>query len=161
MKYLLASLIFITTSAVAMPEKIILFRHGEKLAGINPGLTLKGHNRAKWIAKEFGKSEIKHLFSTDYNRTKQTITPLSQSIAVEYEIYNPRELTKFAEKLMKLTGNVIVLGHSNTTPKLAGLLTGKAFPKLSETEFSQYYVVEVDKSGYKAERKTMPSIVKD
>ena len=105
--------------------ELILVRHFEKVADIdNPGLTEQGHIRAKKLAEILDKSDITKIYSTDYNRTKQTAIPVSKRKELEVNHYDPRNLKRFASILLTSQENALIVGHSNTTPALIKLLGG-------------------------------------
>ena len=57
-------------------------------------------------------------------------------------VYNAGELGDLKNELLKLKGVVVVIGHSNTTPQLAELLSNEKELAMSEIEFSHYYKLE-------------------
>jgi phosphohistidine phosphatase SixA len=144
-----ASCLLITTAtALAADANIIyLTRHAEKLdTGSDPALTSAGQLRAQNIADLLKRANISSIYSTDYNRTQQTAQPLSTAIAVPVTSYDPNQLTSFASQLSNLSGNTLVVGHSNTTPELVNLLGGKA-TAISESEFDRLYQVIIGDNG--------------
>ena len=56
-------------------------------------------------------------------------------------MYNAGELSDLKNELLKLKGVVVVIGHSNTTPQLAELLSNEKVPAMSETQFTQYFIL--------------------
>ena len=56
------------------------------------------------------------------------------------------------KELLKLNGVVVVMGHSNTTPQLATLLSDKKVTPMNESEFSRYFLLSTNanknKTGY-------------
>lgn len=133
------------------PQKITtiyLFRHAEKMlpaAGqklSNPDLTTEGKQRAEQLSDLLQKTGISKIYSSNYNRTKQTVEPLSKSLNLAVEVYNPRELETFAESLKTMEGNIAVSGHSNSTPTLVQLLGGESGMPINEkSEYSRLYVL--------------------
>jgi len=120
-----------------------LFRHAEKLAdGPDPGLTDEGYARAFYLAGILQKAGVTRIFSSDYTRTRETVTPLSEATGIEIEIYDPRDLVGFAERLKEMGGIIAVSGHSNTTPELTALLSGHDTETMDESEYDRLYRVE-------------------
>jgi len=138
--------VFCVSPAVAQeqdPLTIYLFRHAEKEAvGQDPNLTSAGLERAQILRQVISEPSVTHLFSTNTRRTVQTIQPFSDNYEKEIEFYNPRELEAFADTLQRLTGVVIVVGHSNTTPRLVSLITGQDIPDLDEKEYDQLFIIQ-------------------
>ncbi|MBU2971299.1 histidine phosphatase family protein [Pseudoalteromonas sp. C2R02] len=143
MKLILIALCFTSLGAIAAPDKIFLLRHAEKLQGNNPSLTSEGKQRAKWVASFLSEFKPSTLFSTDYNRTKETLAPLAEKTKMNVVIYNPRELNVFVDKIKKLNGTIVIAGHSNTTPKLAGLIDGKQYKQFDEKQFDRYFEINL------------------
>lgn len=140
--------------SVVFAADIWLFRHGEKAQGSDPELTPAGHERAQRIAAiiQAGRDADAPLwlFSTDYQRTRQTIAPLAAMAGAEVTLYNPRQLAEFAEELRQLQGTVVVAGHSNTTPALLKLLSGIE-RQISEDKFDALYHLQTGADGVKFE----------
>lgn len=123
---------------------IYLVRHFEKQkAQKDPDLTTLGKERAKALATLAQKMAVGHIFSTDYNRTKGTAKPISESAELPIQIYDPRALEAFADQLKKLKQNALVVGHSNTTPMLVHLLGGNA-QSIDESEYGDLYKLSID-----------------
>ncbi|MBD1582844.1 SixA phosphatase family protein [Pseudoalteromonas sp. S16_S37] len=157
-KNLFLPLLLLSNAALALPEHIILFRHAEKAKGPNPELLEAGQQRAHHLATLFSELPISHLFSTDYKRTQQTIAPLANTHNLSVQSYDPSNLKAFAEQLIKLEGNIVVAGHSNTTPELVNLLSAKQV-SIAEDEFNKVFVVSfADKN--KAHVLTLSSDIK-
>ncbi|KZN40979.1 SixA phosphatase family protein [Pseudoalteromonas luteoviolacea] len=124
----------------ATPDNIVLLRHAEKQKGVNPSLTPQGIERAKRFADMMLPLEPSKLYSTNYNRTKATLAPLADMIDTHISIYDAGNLDGFARELKQKSGTVIVAGHSNTTPVLVKLLTGRDV-SISEDEFDKVFII--------------------
>ena len=140
---------------------IYLTRHAEKMStGKNPELDAIGQFRTKNIAAMLSSVGITHIFSTDYNRTKQTATPLAKYLNLEIQIYNPADLNDFAEKLKKIDGAILVVGHSNTTPQLTTLLSGKEIMPMQEKDYDTLYqVISTGEEKTVNHLRTIPSYI--
>ena len=139
-------LISFTFSDLLMAETTVyLSRHAEKMAiGNDPELTDTGHSRANNIAQQLSNVGITHIFSTDYNRTRQTATPLAEKLDLKITSYDPRQLVEFAQQLKAIEGKILVVGHSNTTPELTHLLSGQQIDKISENEYDNLFQVIIN-----------------
>lgn len=129
---------------------IYLSRHGEKLKDASnpkdPDLTECGHMRANRLARMLDSVDLKAVYSTDYRRTQNTAKPTAQSKGLKVKSYDPRQLEEFANALQTRSENVLVVGHSNTTNVLAGLLANKQFEQIDESEYDRLYQVTVIKT---------------
>ncbi|RZM74801.1 phosphohistidine phosphatase [Pseudoalteromonas rubra] len=141
MKILLLMLLTLTSAiAHALPEQVVLIRHAEKMTGKDPELTPQGQQRAQRLATLLAPLNPDLLFSTNYNRTRQTLAPLSAKVSVPVQLYDPRALADFATQLKAYSGTIVVAGHSNTTPELVKLLSGHAV-SIHEDEFDKVFIV--------------------
>lgn len=123
-----------------------LVRHAEKTTDkLDPGLTEAGKARANALAERLQGVNITAIYSSDYTRTRDTAEPTAQSQNqdIEIELYLPGALSEFAEKLKQETGQILVVGHSNTTGELSELLGGpKGEPIVEATEYDRLYILE-------------------
>jgi phosphohistidine phosphatase SixA len=126
--------------ALADPMMIYLVRHGEKEAvGKDPDLTPQGRQRAQNIATILGKAGVKHIFSTDTRRARQTAQPLAQASGVPVQLYDPRTPQALVAKAKALNGAVLVVGHSNTLSELVRLFGGQPGLDIAENEYDRLY----------------------
>ena len=157
--FLLVTLVFISCGSDKKDEKSLeeetkttyyLIRHAEKdrTTTDNPGLITKGKDRAiKW-ATYFEDIPLDAVYSTDYNRTKETAAPTAKNKSLTVQLYNADNLydAKFQEVTKGKT--VLVVGHSNTTPAFANTIVGEnRFPQISDTENGMLYKVVVSENG--------------
>jgi broad specificity phosphatase PhoE len=128
---------------------IFLVRHAEKTqTGADPALSEAGQIRASLLADLLAKEDIRHVHSTDYARTRQTAAPIANRLGIEVELYDPAGLPAFAEALRESGGRHLVVGHSNTTTQLVGLLGGEAGAPIDHNgENDRLYQVTVADSG--------------
>lgn len=122
-----------------------LVRHAEKQKDgtQDPALTHQGEKRAELLAKQLSLADIVKIYSTDYKRTQATAKPLADLLGLEIAPYDPRQLKEFAKTLSQEDGNILIVGHSNTTPVLAEILSGIAVDSMEETEYENLYQVVI------------------
>lgn len=134
--FLFVILIFACTGSEdvnAQNEKYIftiyLVRHSEKDLSANnpsdPPLTLCGVQRSENLSGFLKDVHLDAVYSTDYVRTKSTALPTANSKGLEIELYDAQELKDFSQLLIDRQQDALVVGHSNTTGVLAGLLVGE------------------------------------
>lgn len=122
---------------------IYLVRHAEKqMEGDNPKLTRCGKFRAKQLATLLDETNIEKVYSTSYQRTMQTASPIANNNSIGITHYNPKHLPEFALRIKQQKNNSLVVGHSNTTPILVELLTGKKIKEISESNYQMLYQVQ-------------------
>ena len=163
---------FAAASFAAKPTTIYLLRHFEKQTAeasqaskvnkaseVNrlkerhskahsrdPSLTELGLKRANALAAFMADKNIQAIFSSPYKRTMQSAMPTAQALNLTITAYDPRQLTDFSQHLHSLSsnvdGNIIVLGHSNTTPQLLKLLGGPE-RELSEDDYGDVFYLNL------------------
>ena len=135
--------------AQAQPLVVFLVRHAEKVdASKDPELSPAGTERAADLALVLRDAGIEHVLSSDYIRTRNTAGPIAAELKLEVELYDPRDLPALADKLKAASSRYLVVGHSNTTPEVVGLLGGDPGAEIDEdVEYDRLYVVTIGPDG--------------
>ncbi len=106
-----------------------LIRHAEKdrtnPEDKNPPLDDAGNIRAQKWAEIFSEIPLVAVYSSNFKRTLQTATPTAENIGLEINIYDPHSVYETNFKKETEGKNILVVGHSNTIPKLANYLLGE------------------------------------
>ena len=128
---------------------IYLVRHSEKDLTSNnysdPPLTDCGEQRSKNLSDFLIDVDLDAVYSTDYSRTKNTALPTAVSKGLEVIDYNAQELNDFSKLIMDRRQDALVVGHSNTTGVLAGLLVGEELGEFDLDIYDRIYQVVVYK----------------
>lgn len=151
-----AILLFASCSTKQNPKTIYIVRHAEKqLVGNDPELAQSGQLRSKKLAQILGDKNIKHVFSTDYIRTRSTATPAADAAGLTIEIYDPQNHDALVEKIRNLEGNVLVIGHSNSVNQLANYFVGEGekYGDLTDLEYDYIFEVTLDRGSSSVTRK--------
>ena len=159
----LSFLVLKVINGEAQTSTFILMRHAEKDTSVQGStmmqadtkLSSAGEARAALIPEILKSFSPDAIYSTNFIRTKSTVTPLAKKAGKEIQVYDHRNLKEFAEELLKMEAKtVVVAGHSNSTPMLVNLLIKEnKYPNLDESVYDTYWVVTV-KNG-KAEARQM------
>ena len=72
---------------------------------------------------------------------KSTARPIAQSKQLEIEFYDPSRLGGFSQLLLDTQQDALVIGHSNTTGVLAGLLADVSEEAFDEAIYDRLYQV--------------------
>ena len=139
-------LILIALSPLGLSSQeftIYLTRHAEKQLGENPNLTECGELRAHQLSQILALENITSVYSTSYNRTLETAYPTAKLNNVSIKHYSPKLLDLLAVKLLQAKQNVLVVGHSNTTPELADFIAENPLKSIREDEFQYLYQIKV------------------
>jgi broad specificity phosphatase PhoE len=135
--------------AARQPTLVFLVRHAEKSGqGSDPELSLPGRQRAGLLAAMLKDAGVQHVHSTEYRRTLQTATPVARQHQLELQLYDPAQLHQLADRLLGEGGVHLVVGHSNTTPRLVQQLGGEPGPPINEpTEYDRLYLLTISADG--------------
>ena len=83
--------------------------------------------------------KIDAIYSTNFNRTRNTVKPLADAKGVSIQIYGQEP------DLSRLTGTVVICGHSNTIPALANKLLGKEqFKNFEDSDYGNILIIRGD-----------------
>ena len=110
----------------------------------DPELNQKGLGRAMHWAEILQPAVLDAIYTTDYERTAMTAAPaaVKQDITVQY--YDPATLDIAQFKADNLGKNVLVVGHSNTTPELVNRMIGEEkYPAMDDTDNGSLFIVTV------------------
>ena len=92
------------------------------------------------------------VYSTDYNRTKETAQPTAEKNGLEITIYDPRDLN--SEDFINNTNGktVLVVGHSNTTPTFVNAVLGQEkYKSIDDNNNANLYIITISASGEKSD----------
>ena len=124
-----------------------LIRHAEKIRDNtldkNPHLTQDGLARAEKWKEVFKNVKIDKIFSTNLHRTIETVLPFAQSRGMKINYYTPSEV--FYENFSRhnIKESVLIVGHSNTTPKFVNTLIGEDYyNEIEDNNNSNLYIVQ-------------------
>jgi 2,3-bisphosphoglycerate-dependent phosphoglycerate mutase len=148
------------SSVSAQDQTFLLFRHAEKDTSptankMNPNLTDAGKDRAEKLLRLLKDYKPQEIFSTNYNRTRQTVTPLAidsyDAFRLKIEVYDSAEQDALVDKLILSDSKcTVVVGHSNTIPALANLLIRETkYKELADSEYNKLWIIKIRKHGNK------------
>lgn len=134
---------------------VILVRHAEKQSGPgdDPPLTPEGAARAERLAVMLGDkggAPIGRVFASEVRRTQDTAGPLARKLGLPVTVVPARDLDGLLSQLTASPpqGASVVVGHSNTVPRLAARLARvRDFPPLEDDDFGTIFVVHVSPLG--------------
>ncbi len=153
MKYIVTLVLLINGYFIHAQQSIstvILVRHAEKAfdeAG-NPDLTEAGMERAKELVRVLENEAIDGIYTTPFNRTRQTIEPLAKSKQLEVMEYNPFKMEEVMEVIKNADGKTLVFsGHSNTVPVMINQITGGEMPMIDESVYDNLFIISFTEFG--------------
>ncbi len=132
---------------------MIFVRHAEKalIPVDDPGLSAAGQRRAAELARQLVDADVvagvDAIYSTSFRRTVETVQPVADALGLEIGRYKNQEDDESVldEMIRQNKGKIIlVVGHSNTLPKMIGDLgASKKAPPIAEFEYDNIYLVSI------------------
>lgn len=127
---------------------IYLVRHAEKeSASADPPLTPCGLERAESLCGFFRDVPLEAVYSTNYQRTQSTASPTASSKDLTVKDYKAHALNELMEVLLQNKQDALVVGHSNTTAALAGLLIEAELNDIDLSIYNRIYQVVISNEG--------------
>ena len=127
---------------------LIVFRHAEKNddGSKDPDLSEKGNLRAQQIAAMLKNADVAAVYSSNYRRTKNTVTPLCSLKNLTLSTYDPSNATWVDEMLKQFRGKTVVIcGHSNTIPPMINrIIKRDEIPPIADDSFNDLFIVTLD-----------------
>ncbi|WP_350285579.1 histidine phosphatase family protein [uncultured Croceitalea sp.] len=125
-----------------------LIRHAEKdrtdSTNRDPELMQKGLDRAIRWAEVFDNVPLDAIYSTDYQRTKMTAAPTSVKKDLTTQFYDPSNIDVDTFKSDHEGMNVLVVGHSNTTPDFVNKLIGQEkYDAIDDADNTSLFIVKI------------------
>ena len=136
-------------TAAAQPV-VFVVRHAEradagmaaaKVAGADPDLSGTGIARANSLAAMLKDARIRTVITTEFKRTKQTGGPVATAAGIPATVIDSKDVAGLLKKIRSSTGNVLVVGHSNTVPEILKGLGVTEPVTIAEDEFDSLFVV--------------------
>lgn len=149
-KYLFLSIIFsaLLLGQLAVAQNvhtIFLVRHAEQVsAAPDAALTPAGEKRAECLASMLKEAGIKQIYVTDMKRTQQTAAPLARALKLTPTILPVKDPNTLIRNLTYAgTGNVLVVGHSDTLPFVLARMHAGTVPEIAANEYDRMFVVSI------------------
>jgi phosphohistidine phosphatase SixA len=142
---------FLLSAIAAHAQSIFIVRHAEKASSErDTALSDAGFKRAVCLAKTLRDTQIKFGFVTEFKRTQQTAEAEMKQARVTATVIPAADVAQTAALAKKAaaTGNVLIVGHSNTVPQIVQSLTGEATPgqapaaAMSDSEYDRLTIVQ-------------------
>lgn len=145
--------------AAASDQVIFLVRHAEKSAtpagqpsgktmmADDPPLSAQGQERAARLAAVLASAGVKHVFTTEFLRTRQTAAPLAEKLKVRAVMSASKDPAPLVRQVRQLAGNILIVGHSNTLPELLKRLGVREAVAIGENEYDNLFVLVRRQTG--------------
>jgi broad specificity phosphatase PhoE len=147
---ILACCVFGIAATAAADQIVFVVRHAERADGGQPGGGMMGNDpplseagtaRAKRLAAMLASADVKHVFTTELQRTQQTGAPTAAAAKVQPTVVQASDAAGLLAQVRAAAGNVLVVGHSNTVPALLKQLGVTAPDSIPDNEYDNLFVV--------------------
>lgn len=123
-------------------------RHAEKdrsdPENSDPELNQKGLGRAMHWAEILGDVSLDAVYTTDFERTSMTAAPASVKNDITVQFYDPKTINIAQFKADNLGKNVLVVGHSDSTPDLVNIMIGEEkYAEMEDTDNGSLFIVQL------------------
>lgn len=156
-KLLIASAIIIGCISCKKDTKIVedpvvstyyFIRHAEKDRtdpdNPDPELNQDGLDRAIRWAEVFDPIDLDVIYSTNYERTSMTAAPTSVKKNIDVKYYDPDTIDIEQFKAENEGLNVLVVGHSNTTPDFVNkVINIEKYNAMDDDDNSSLFIVRI------------------
>jgi broad specificity phosphatase PhoE len=138
------------TAHAAAQSAVFVVRHAERadagtsggsMMAADPDLSETGRARAEALAATLKDAGITAIFTTEFKRTQATAAPLGKALGVTPTIVGSREHDKLIQAVRAASGNVLVVGHSNTVPAIVKDLGAATPVSIADSEYDNLFVV--------------------
>ena len=146
MKKIIVLLLFFCIQVTLSQNTITQYyfiRHAEKAdSSKNPDLSEKGLERAQEWKALFSEINFDAVYSTDFNRTLQTIQPIVAGNNQLLKIYNPKMIDVELFKKETQGKTILIVGHSNTVPNMVNqIIKENKYVDIAENQFGNLYII--------------------
>ena len=129
---------------------VVVVRHAETEPGADPdpALSVDGRERAARLAKMLSQAQpvraIDAIFTSEFRRTQQSATPLSETLALPLNVIPSATWTSLPRRITREHRGeyVFVTGSTSTVPALVEALSGQSVT-LREDEYDAMFIVFV------------------
>ncbi|MCW3122371.1 MAG: phosphoglycerate mutase [Flavipsychrobacter sp.] len=124
----------------------IIMRHAEKeTTGTDPNLNSDGLLRAEELKRILGSTLVHAIYSTPYNRTRQTVQPLATAKAITITEYpTSKPYAQLVDEIRSANRGkaVVIVGHSNTVPDLLKTISNNSFNvTINDSQYDNLFIV--------------------
>lgn len=136
---------------------VYVMRHLPKVEGAeqrasnkDPELNVLGQKMAHALADSDFMAHVDVGFSTDYQRTKQTLKPSAIRHDFDIHLYDPGDNQALVDVIntQHCGKTVVIVGHSNTTPAIVMALGGTFEVSFGGQSLPENTQVQLDESDY-------------
>ncbi|WP_411030973.1 SixA phosphatase family protein [Spongiimicrobium sp. 3-5] len=123
-------------------------RHAEKDRSnpdnVDPELNQDGLGRAMKWAEVLDNVPLDAIYSTDFERTTMTAAPAAVKKDITVQYYDPDQIDIEQFKAVNQGYNVLVVGHSHSTPEFVNKMIGiEKYNALDDSDNASLFIVQI------------------
>ena len=160
MKTLLTALLIVLSTTSIQAQEVdenavtsfYFIRHTEKNtsnpADKDPNLITEGILRAARWSSVLEHIPFETIYSTDYNRTRNTAHPIAEKKNLPLTLYSPKNFDQRTFRTENRGKTVLIVGHSNTVPSMVNALIGnETYKQIEDSNYVNLYIINITESG--------------
>ncbi len=150
------TLLFLSIFCICIPaalaqSTIFVTRHADRYGTEDdPALTPIGEKQAQSLAQLLSDANIRHIFTTELIRTKQTAAPLASLARISPVIVPQKDFDELIEKVraaLRTDESILIVGHRASVPRIVHALTGKDIAPLGSGEYGRLIAISMFPDG--------------
>ena len=133
-----------TLAVDAHAQTIFIVRHAERTGEPDPPLNADGLRRAESLAKLLASANVRHFYSSDRLRARQTAAPAAKAAGREVSVIPQSDfdaLIRAIQSTATREESTLVVGHRATVPKIVRALGGGEITPLESGEHNRLVVL--------------------
>jgi broad specificity phosphatase PhoE len=143
-------LLGVPAGSVFAQQSVVLVRHAERAdskpgaapaMASDPDLSDAGRARAAALVAMLKDAKIAAIVATEYKRTQQTGEPLAKVLGLPVTPIKASDTANIVKAVRAASGNVLVVGHSNTIPDIIKALGAPPPEAIGDDEYDNLYIV--------------------
>lgn len=143
--------IFSATLQLAAQSTIFVTRHADRgPEEPDAALTPLGLLQAEDLSRLLADAGIKHIYTTELTRTRQTAAPTAQRASVSPVVVEQKDLDGLIAKVrasLRDGESTLVVGHRATVPRIVQALSGHEITPLASDEFTRLVAITLFLDG--------------
>ena len=154
----LVLLALLTAAPVSTQQVVFVVRHAERASSATPAagsammaddppLSPAGEQRASRLAVMLAAADIRHIFTSEYRRTKQTAEPIAKQLSITPVSIAAKDPDALIARVRGVEGNALTVGHSNTIPDLLKKLGVAEAVTIADDEYDNVFLVFRNSTG--------------
>lgn len=148
---LLVLLIAASALSAAAQSTVYVVRHAERASTeTDSPLSTAGRTRAEALAAVLVDAGLRHVYTTNLARTRETAAPAAQQAGVTPVEIAAKDIPAFVAGVRATLRDgeaTLVVGHSNTVPALVEGLSGHKVPEFAHDEHSRLLILTLWPDG--------------